>query len=51
MNTDVFGADAKVYRPERWLDGSREQRSRMESYWIPVHPPHMLLEALNLTNI
>ncbi len=31
MNHQVFGADSAVFRPERWLDASKEQLSQMDS--------------------
>ncbi|KAH7082639.1 cytochrome P450 [Paraphoma chrysanthemicola] len=34
-NTTVFGHDAEQFRPERWLEASKEQLSRMEEYYLP----------------
>ena len=31
-NTEAFGADAELYRPERWLEGGEEGRKAMERY-------------------
>ena len=38
---DVFGEDAGVWRPERWLDCDNEQRRRMEAGLLTVRclPP------------
>ncbi|KAF4832790.1 Pisatin demethylase [Colletotrichum tropicale] len=33
-NEEVFGRDAHLFRPERWLDASREDKSIMESYFL-----------------
>ena len=35
-NPQVFGEDADIFRPERWLEASDEQRARMEksSEWV-----------------
>ncbi|KAL0937232.1 cytochrome p450 pisatin [Colletotrichum truncatum] len=33
-NEDIYGRDAKYFRPERWLDSAPEQKSRMESYFF-----------------
>ncbi|KPM37968.1 hypothetical protein AK830_g8610 [Neonectria ditissima] len=30
-DTDVFGSDAAEFRPERWIEGSPEQRQKMNS--------------------
>ncbi|KAH7093666.1 cytochrome P450 [Paraphoma chrysanthemicola] len=34
-NTTVFGHDAEQFRPERWLEASKERLSRMEEYYLP----------------
>ncbi|KIW06554.1 uncharacterized protein PV09_02984 [Verruconis gallopava] len=34
-NTDIFGSDANVFRPERWLEASPEQLRRMDAYYMP----------------
>ncbi|KAF9875111.1 hypothetical protein CkaCkLH20_07377 [Colletotrichum karsti] len=33
-NEEVFGHDAAQFRPERWIDSSKEQKSAMESYFF-----------------
>ncbi|KAF4863607.1 Pisatin demethylase [Colletotrichum siamense] len=33
-NKEVFGYDADDFRPERWIDSSKEQKSAMESYFF-----------------
>jgi cytochrome P450 len=30
-NQEIFGYDAERFRPERWLEASKEQHSKMES--------------------
>ena len=36
FNKDVFGADAMVFRPERWLDSSPAQIVDMDNYFLTV---------------
>ncbi|ETS80072.1 hypothetical protein PFICI_07601 [Pestalotiopsis fici W106-1] len=35
MNQQVFGPDAEAFRPERWLESSKQSLSAMEGYWMP----------------
>jgi cytochrome P450 len=38
-NEDVFGPDARAFRPERWLDAEKEGGERiksMDNYYLPV---------------
>lgn len=35
-NEDVFGPDAKVFRPERWIENDEEEIKRMDAYYLPV---------------
>lgn len=35
MSTSIFGYDATVFRPERWLDSDEERLAIMHRYWIP----------------
>jgi cytochrome P450 len=35
-DTSVFGLDAHVFKPERWLISNKEQLNLMERNWMPV---------------
>jgi len=37
---DIFGDDADVYRPERWIDSLPEQLREMKRYMVAVHAFH-----------
>lgn len=34
-NKSIFGKDAHIFRPERWLEADEDQLSSMERYFIP----------------
>lgn len=36
LREDIFGADAKVFRPERWLEEDLSQRVKGFSTWSPL---------------
>lgn len=36
FNEQVFGHDAKYFRPERWLEASGEKLKAMDAYYMPV---------------
>ena len=40
FNKDVFGADAMIFRPERWLDSSPTQLAEMDNYFLTVFMPN-----------
>lgn len=45
-NKDVFGADAEVFRPERWLEAEKEGGERlreMNAYYMPVSTLNYIL--------
>ncbi|KAF2479600.1 cytochrome P450 [Neohortaea acidophila] len=35
MNPTIYGQDAHVFRPERWIDSSKETLAVMNRYWAP----------------
>ncbi|KAH7471968.1 hypothetical protein FOMA001_g13190 [Fusarium oxysporum f. sp. matthiolae] len=35
IDPNVYGPDAQVFRPERWIDSDPEQLKRMERSWMP----------------
>lgn len=34
-NKEIFGADADIFRPERWLEADESQKAVMERNYIP----------------
>jgi cytochrome P450 len=37
--SDVFAPDPDTFRPERWIDSSKEQLVQMNKAWLPVRFP------------
>lgn len=38
-NEDVFGVDARLFRPERWIEAEKEggeKLRKMDAYYMPV---------------
>ena len=56
FNKDVFGADAMIFRPERWLDSSPAQFAEMDNYFLtvfipnPYFIPHPRLASKHINN-
>ena len=48
VNSTIFGPDADVFRPERWLEGDKQKLDAMNRHWIPVSN-HLSLEITWLT--
>jgi cytochrome P450 len=42
-NTDIFGADADKFRPERWLDEDKERVKMMDRHDLAVSLPPQIL--------
>jgi cytochrome P450 len=47
-NRDIFGYDAECFRPERWLEASKEQYAKMESYSLAFGSPARNCPGKNL---
>jgi cytochrome P450 len=51
-NEDVFGPDAKEFRPERWIEAEKEGGEtfkNMEAYYMPVSIGFFLATAISVT--
>ena len=35
-NKSIFGEDADVFNPDRWLQDDKERLSTMNRHWMPV---------------
>jgi len=44
-NKSIFGEDADIFNPDRWLQDDKERLSTMMRHWMPVR----LLSSLELT--
>lgn len=45
-NEAIFGADAKEFNPERWLDNSADRLKVMERTYFTVRSSHTLTHSL-----
>jgi cytochrome P450 len=43
----VFGEDADVYRPERWLEGGEAKAKAMDRHMYQVSPTHLCLDSVD----
>jgi cytochrome P450 len=41
-DTEIYGADAAEFRPERWLESSDEQLKAMNRCFLAVRYPHLV---------
>jgi cytochrome P450 len=49
-NKAVFGEDAEVWRPERWIEADAEHKKLMESCLLTVRHPNQFGKPLSLTH-
>ncbi|KAF4547722.1 Cytochrome P450-like protein 71 [Elsinoe fawcettii] len=49
-NRQVFGEDADVFRPERWIDGDGAQTREMKRNLFTVSPLRRIVQNIMLTN-
>lgn len=51
QDTEVFGNDADIYRPQRWLEGTPSALQRMDHNFMGVSLLRLIIHLICLRNI
>lgn len=49
-NKEIYGQDANIFRPERWLEASSEELKAMDRYFFAVSHSVLPFENIRSTN-